>query len=257
MKELISNLVTQLDINDIVSSVLGAFIGGLFTVLGVYITIRYEKNKEKRKEIKDELQRQKEKEEQIHKDKPRLEIIDYKKLCEYSFHRDIDASLILCEIQDYKNKGRAEFYYDKSITKPENWVCVEYVFRNTGNTEIDHIYFSTNLPKNTALFNVLNGENEICYENCFLNYTVILEKTIKPQETLSVKMNYVKEQVIAPYISAPITIWLIDVNGNWWEQPLFAPTNKIYNSTRTSHKSWKDNTSIETAIKCFDNPSLW
>ena len=150
------------------------------------------------------------------------------------------------------------FFYDESVITPENWVCVEYTLRNTGHTEIDHIYFSTNLPKNTALFNVLNEENVMCHDNHFLNYSVIFEKAIKPQQTVSIKVCYISGKIVVSNIGgAPITIWMIDENKNWWSQPLFAPDNKIYNSSRSSHKEWKDYTDEAKAIECFENPMLW
>ena len=238
----------------IIASVLGGLVGGLFTFLGVWMTIHHEN----KKALGEELKRQKEKEEQLLENRPRLEIMGYKNLTKYSPQKKTDAAVLLCGIKEYKNEERAAFYYDESVIKPENWVCVEYTLRNTGHTEIDHIYFSTNLPKSTVLFDVLNEENLMCFENNLLNYSVILEKTIKPQQTVKIKVCYSKENmVIVDPIGATITMWIIDERGNWWSQPLFAPDNKIYNSTKASYKEWKDYTSVETAIKCFENPMLW
>ena len=192
------------------------------------------------------------------KNKPRLEIMSYTKLGKYSAQRKTDACILLCNILDYKIEERTLFYYDQSIVKPENWDCVEYTLRNTGHTEIDHIYFSTNLPENTSLFNVLNDENVMCYDNHLINYSVILDKTIKPQQTFSVRVCYINDKIIVSNIgNASITIWMIDERENWWCQPLFTPENKIYNSTKTSHKEWKAYTDESKAIECFENPTLW
>ena len=79
------------------------------------------------------------------------------------------------------------------------------------------------------------------YENNFLNYSVIFEKAIKPQQTVVVRVCYISDKIVVSNMgSAPITIWMIDEKRNWWSQPLFAPDNKIYNSTKASHKEWKD-----------------
>ena len=59
----------------IIASILGGLVSGLFTFLGVWLTIRHE-NKKARQE---ELKRQKEKEEQLFENRPRLEIMGYKK----------------------------------------------------------------------------------------------------------------------------------------------------------------------------------
>lgn len=239
---------------EIIASILGGLVGGLFTFLGVLITIQYEKEKEKKKERIRIL----EKEEEIFKNKPRLEIVDYNGPGQYNQNIDADLSLLICEIKDYKKEDRHRFYYDKDMIKPENWVTIEYVFKNTGNTEIDHLYFSTTLVKNTAIFNVLDGEYESYYRNNLLNYSVILEKNIKPGAAIKVKINYLTNKIIDSNIgSATIGVWLIDENNRWWTQSLFAPHNKIYNSGKTSREMWKECTDVTTAIKCFENPMLW
>lgn len=109
----------------IIASVLGGLVGGLFTFLGVWMTIHHE-NKKTRQE---ELKRQKEKEEQLFENRPRLEIMGYKKLSKYSAAKKADISLLLCGIKDYKNEGRAMFYYDPEVIEYENWVSVEYTLK--------------------------------------------------------------------------------------------------------------------------------
>ena len=59
------------------------------------------------------------------------------------------------------------FYYDPEVIEFANWFPVEYTLKNIGHTEISHIYFSANLPKNTSLLGIENQENEMCYENFF------------------------------------------------------------------------------------------
>lgn len=163
----------------IIASVLGGLVGGLFTFLGVWMTIHHENKKIRQEERK----RQKEKEEQLFENRPRLEIMGYKKLGKYSQQRKVDACVLLCSIKEYKNEGRAMFFYDESVITPENWVCVEYTLRNTGHTEIDHIYFSTNLPKNTAMFNVLNEENVMCYDTAITASSATSFGTVSSKKT--------------------------------------------------------------------------
>ena len=57
----------------ILASILGGLVGGLFTFLGVLITIAYERSKD----TKEEMRRLKEKEEEQVKARPRLEIQEY------------------------------------------------------------------------------------------------------------------------------------------------------------------------------------
>ena len=75
----------------IIASVLGGLVSGLFTFLGVWLTIRHENEKTHREELK----QQKEKEEQLFENRPRLEIMGYKKLIKYSPQRKTDACVLL------------------------------------------------------------------------------------------------------------------------------------------------------------------
>lgn len=114
------------------------------------------------------------------------------------------------------------------------------------------------MPKNTALLDATTNEYLIDYNHKFLNYAVILEKNIKPQQTVHIKICYITDQIIVSNLgSAPIAIYLMDVNKNVWEQALFAPENKIYNSSRSSFQDFKSYTDVVETIKCFDNPVLW
>ena len=229
---------------NIIASVLGGLVSGLFTFLGVWLTIRHE-----------ELRRQKEKEELLLENRPRFEITEFEDLSQYSDLKKADASLLFCTIKEYKNR---EFYYDPNVIKPENWVSIEYTLKNIGNTEISYVYFSTELVKSTSLFSTKNENHKIHYMNKFLNYSVILDKAVKPGDSIKLKVSYIKGDIIESCIgSATITIWMVDEKKNWWAQSLFAPYNKIYNSSKTTRKEWNGYTDIETAIRCFDNPMLW
>ena len=238
---------------EILASVLGGLVGGLFTFLGVLITIFFERKKMK----KEEERLQKEKEEEREKNRPRFEIIEHKEIQKYK-REDEDVCVLLCSIRNFENLGRPSFIYDEEIANEDKLVCAEYLLKNIGNTEIDHLFVSTNLPKDTSLFNVLNGENKLCYKHKVLNYSVILDKSIKPQETIKVKICYVDNKIVESNMGNPtISFWMIDTDNCWWEQPLFSPDNKLYNSKKTSIKEWRSYTDVDVAIKCFIDPMLW
>lgn len=119
-------------------SIIGGLIGGLFTYFGVKLTI----NHEREREIKEESKK-------VEETKPRLEIIKYtniKKSKEYS-KREIGCSALLLMINDYKcSESQIKFFYDEQALDLNNMIYVEYILKNTGQTEIIDICLSTNLP---------------------------------------------------------------------------------------------------------------
>lgn len=238
---------------EILASILGGLVSGLFTFLGVFLTIKYQRDKDK----KEEVRLQQEKDEEFEKTKPRLEIQEYVAERDYDETEEADISAILVKIEGYE-KYIHRFHYDPLLLDKSKWCCVDYVLKNTGGTEIDHLFLSTNLPKNTSLLNVSSNEYISDYKNMYLNYDVLLEKSIKPLHNVRIRICYIKNHIIVSNMgSAPIAVWLMDVNNNVWKQALFAPDNKIYNSERSSYKTFRDYTDISTAIKCFDDPMLW
>ena len=58
-------------------------------------------------------------------------------------------------------------------------------------------------------------------------------------------------------LSAIMSIGLEDCNGRHWMQPLFAPTEKIYDSRMVSYKDYISEVRVDAAIECFKNPMLW
>lgn len=117
---------------------------------------------------------------------------------------------------------------------------MEYLLKNTGKTEIDHMYFSS-MMRNVSILE--ESHCELYYNNNLLNIYVLLEKNIKPGGIVKVKINYVTDRIIVSNIgSATLGVWLIDENKRWWTQSLFAPENKIYNSEKTTREKWREET---------------
>ena len=238
----------------IVASLLGGLVSGLFTFLGVFLTISYQR----KKDADEEKRKQKEKEEEINDARPRLEIQEFFAIEDEKNEQEPDISAIIASIKGFENTDRARFKYNPYLLETEKWVAVDYVLKNIGATEVDHLYLMTNLPRNTSIFNVTSGEYKDDFKYQFLNYSVILEKTIKPQQTVKIRIYYLENEVIVSNMgSAMISIWLMDINNRVWLQPLFAPHNKIYNSKKKTWKDFQSDNNIETAIKCFINPMLW
>ena len=91
---------------DIVASILGGLVSGLFTFLGVLITILYQRKKDKADLA------EKEREERVlrFKERPRLEIVEYSGEKLYEEEQDVDLGFIVCSIRKFQNEGRPCFF---------------------------------------------------------------------------------------------------------------------------------------------------
>ena len=119
---------------EILASILGGLVSGLFTFLGVLFTIKYQRNKDKQ----EERRLQKEKDDEFDKTKPRLEIQEFLEERDYDESEKADISAILVSIKGYE-KYIHRFKYDPLVLDKSKWRCVDYVLKNTGATEIDHL----------------------------------------------------------------------------------------------------------------------
>lgn len=230
-------------------SILGGLIGGIFTFLGVKITI----NNENKKIL------EKKREEKI-KNKPRLEIVNKTEIKNYSSKSKSknELDVVVLKILNYDNNGsRPNFYYDEGSLNKENLCYKEYTFKNTGATEIDYVCITTNLPKDTALFEF--EHYEFFVKERLLNYDAWSNKHfIKQGDKITVRLYYLKDKIILSNIgSATITLWLRDINGNIWYQPLFIQNDFIDKSYESNNKEFKESRDIETALECFEKPYLW
>ena len=227
-------------------AIIGGLIGGLFTFLGVKITLRHDDKKRKEEEIKQAIEK-----------RPRLELIKYKDLKESKLNSCADLKALILHIENVKLEGpRIRFEYDKRALDNKELVCFDYNFKNTGATEIDDISLVCTLPRDTA---VIDYDYKQTYlEEDLLNYAVWSNKRfIKPGESVSIKIFYLKDKIISGTLGCAVAIYIRDINGRYWHQPLFAPGQETDNSTLVSFKQFKDSSDIDTAIKCFRGELPW
>lgn len=229
-------------------SILGGLIGGVFTFLGVKLTLKHEQDKD-RKEILLKA----------NDNKPRLEIVKY-----YDFNTTInkeninnDFNLIALSIIDFKDDdNRARFFYDASALDEKNLIFVEYEFKNTGNTEIEDICITGNLHKSMSVFEF--ERKELYINENLLSYEAWSHKRyIKAGQTIKLRVYYIKDQIIYSPISYPFTIWLHDVNGRYWRQNFNCPTNEVEISIYSNRDKFKEAIDVNKAIECFRKPYLW
>lgn len=130
-----------------------------------------------------------------------------------------DIELIFLLIKGYDGTF---MIYSKEVFDENNLVEYIYELENIGNTNIESVWISTALPKNTSIMKYSIFEYCKRINKNILNYKEPYESLIRPKEKFLMKILCNKTEVIAGSIGASITLWLEDVNGNWWEQPLFS-----------------------------------
>ena len=227
------------------SAIASALITGYFTWLS-------ERNKQKRSEQEKracELQAQ-------YETRPRLELKKFKDLSKGKIESKSDFECLLINFIEVKPSGESLFFvYDSKAIEKSNLCCVEYEFVNTGKTEIDSICVTSNQPRTTSIFEL--DCREFFIKNGLLSYDAWSRKRfIKPGETISIKVCYVKEQIIYSPLSCVATIYMEDINGHLWRQPFFCPTSEMENSKRTNRREFNDIRDTRSAFECFKHPEL-
>lgn len=228
-------------------SILGGLIGGLFTFMGVKKTLKSEKAKEEKKE-----------KEELYQKRPRLEVIEK---TDYINVKEEDSiyvnnGVIMLKIEKYDVSSRPTFYYDERCLKKTNLCYREFVLKNTGETEIDYLYITTNYPKSTSLFEIRSYE--ILVKEKILSYDAFGDsRFIKKGDTFTLRIYYLIGEIFYDHISSSIEIWLRDINGNLWGQSLFVNDGYIDNSTTRKSSELREYIDISNALECFRNPYLW
>ena len=229
-------------------SILGGLIGGLCTFAGVKLTLKHEKEKERKEE-----------QAKVEATKPRLEIIGYRDFVDTKDEQAVnrECNVLALHIKDFRDEGRARFFYNDDALDIRKLYFVEYELKNTGLTEITDICVTSNLPKNMSVMEL--EQREFYVKENLLNYDAWSRKRyIKPGETFKLRSYFIKDTIIQSNIGNPIfTIWLQDVNGRLWSQVLYSPNNQIEISRRANRNILKDFVDVTKAIVCFRDPRLW
>jgi len=237
-------------INETVIAVISALIGG-------FVTYSFDRKKESRKEKKDLLAKL----EEQRKNRPEFLITNMKD----SFNRPgtcidtqpCDIEIYVAGIKKVNIKDEIVFAeYEDSIFDKKTWVCRQYTLKNVGKTVVYGVDIISNYKKDTCIFNV-KAIDEKVIKLGILNYSVLLDKRIAPDESFTLKLCYDKEKIITGFVSAIFEIGMRDDNGINWVQPFFAPENKLYESRKISYQEYRENLLPDIAIECFQKPYLW
>lgn len=240
----------------LIISIISISLTGLFGLWNFKITVESHKMK------KDEFFRNKKKYLQDEYDKrPKLDIVNYKKSMDNEGYElnNSDIDVLVLPIQSYNiiDSKRVIFSYDQKTLNQSEWVNIQFKLVNNGKTAIKELYFAGNSPRNTAVFDVKHDEYKVFIEHGALEYRVVSFEEVKPQQEISIRINFHKDLVFGKMISAEASLWLIDTYGNIWEQPLFFHHGDIYDSKQKSYKEFNEYTNWKSIIKCFHHPELW
>lgn len=205
----------NIDLNKIIEYSISSIIGGLFTVVGVYITIGYYRKKD--------AQDQKNK---AFENRPNLDLVE---------DRDIEPTLemIVLPFQTVKLDGKyIDVTYHKSYLKKGKLDYFDYTFRNVGKSEITCIHFIMNQKTWGSITELDDDIYSKFINEGFVSYYVILDKRIHVNEEFKVRFYHRKQKALGGTFSAILSISLHDDNDRIWGQSFFYPQNKLYSSVR-------------------------
>ena len=196
----------------------------------------------------DNKEKVKTKREQIHKERPELKITKYSNYLArennyginvksdldvlMSFYRMVDV-----EDNDYK-RGIVYPIYEVDYQNKKDWRCVLYRLKNVGQTAISSFGVISRFKKELCVYEAEQAAN---IKRVFdrLNYYVICDRKIYPEESFTLKLCYNKDMTLCCDFSAMLYIGMEDDNGRRWIQPLFAPKEKMYDSRSITDENYR------------------
>ena len=214
--EIMSSIITGL------IGLIGAFIGAVITGSISYKIAKLNIDNTNRIREEENKFREENKRKEEFRNRPDLRITNFSSAPKRDENNRCDIELIFLLIKGFDGTF---MIYSKEVFDENNLVEYIYELENIGNTNIESVWISTALPKNTSIMTYSIFEDCKRINKNILNYKECYDYLIRPNEKFLMKILCNKTEVIAGSIGASITLWLEDVNGNWWEQPLFFPSN--------------------------------
>ena len=209
---------------NIIGDAINGVIVGIFTVIGVGITIRNERKKEKRQEEKEK-----------HNNKPELIVNRY----ENKNEENIDMALLVAAFSVDKN---INFEYSDKYKNKDEYISEDFVFQNIGKTAIETLYIVSTCKKNTSIFNVKYADTFM--NHGAINYGCIWDRKIFPGDELKIKLYFHKDFIP----SSTFIIQFDDSNGMCWQQTFFENDCKLYSPIKISYREYKENISLEIKL---------
>lgn len=242
--------------NEIIIAIISAVAGGIVTLLTTLVLDKRKEKREDRLEAK-KLQRE------AFQNRPEMQIVDFKDYIVrtgYGVKQKCDIELFVAHIETVTVEGKKKraivhAHYKEEHLNPDEWCCVMYALKNSGKTDISTTDIIWHFQQSSCIFPA--SEARQWAEGNLLNYSYCYDKKIRVGESISLRICYHKDSVISGMFSAPVSFGMIDDNGRYWTQPLFAPQNKVYDSRAISPKEYIEQTRTILAEECFKKPWLW
>lgn len=238
------------------------------SVITSIITCMFTMKLETRKERREAMAAAKKEQREIYEKRPEMDIVEFKDYLSrpgYGIKQQCDIELFVAHIDHVtvegngkkgrKKKEWVRAHFNSEDKDPSNWCCVIYTFKNVGKTDISTTNILCRYQKDTCIFPYAFAEH--CLDNGLLNYSECYDRKIQIGETVTVKLCYHKDRILMGTISANMSIGMQDDNGYYWQQPLFAPTDKVYDSRQVSWTEYRECLRPDVATECFKKPWLW
>lgn len=204
--EIWSNIVIP-----IITSILGGLIGGLFTFLGVKLTLKDERKRHDEQIKLNIIEKNKE----IIKNRP---ILQCTKNCESPSSIQAMVYLVPFGEPELINKKDIIFHYPEKFKEKQNWEEYTIYLRNIGNKRITRSFLHFEDLKNINLYSdlgIFNCNDSLCGQHHFSD-ALTLSGHIAPGEILELKIYYLKD--LPNYKNVLFDIYFEDENGNNWVQ---------------------------------------
>lgn len=235
-------------IEGIIGAIIGSAITGIITIICELVKTKHQDKKDNAAYQRDLLEK-----------RPELKIVGYKNYLECAglgIHQKTDADVFVAKFENAETfDNYVDVIYNLEHFDRKKWCCIIYTFVNAGKTDISNFDIMVNFKQTCCLFNSKSAK-EFAKEK-MLPYSCCIDKKVRVGESFSLKVCYYNDLIVSSMLSASMSIGMVDSNNHFWEQPLFAPDEKIYDSYPVDGRKYFTDIKTDDAEECFRKPYLW